>query len=120
EMLRVQRAWWSAGLSARVDREHLQGADQNLAPVRDCAKTIISWILLRNGWKDKGLMLDWAHVRGTAREPRDFSDQKRPPADWIGGQLWFFVNRVEAREKEVNVSSALSWCLFVTSGALGL
>jgi hypothetical protein len=49
EMLRVQWAWWSAGLTARADREHLQGADQHLAPVRDCAKTVISWILLRAG-----------------------------------------------------------------------
>jgi nicotinamide riboside transporter PnuC len=120
EMLRVQRAWWSAGLCTRVDREHLQGADQNLAPIRDCAKTIISWLLLRHDWPEPTSMLDWAHVRGTAREPREFRDQKRPPADWIGGQLWYFVNRTEAREKQVNVNNALSWCLFVTSGVLGL
>jgi hypothetical protein len=49
EILRVQRARWSAGLTARVDREHMQGVDQDLAPIRDCAKMIIGWILLRHG-----------------------------------------------------------------------
>src|SRR5260221_12984329 len=52
ESLRVQCAWWSAGLTARVDREHLQGVDQDLAPIRDCTRMIIAWILLRHGWKD--------------------------------------------------------------------
>jgi hypothetical protein len=119
ETLRVQRAWWSAGLTERVDREHLQGVDQDLAPIRDCAKTIIAWNLLRYGWQDRASMLDWAQVRGTADEPREMRGQRKPPEDWIGSQLWFFANNAQKRERRVRVTDAASWCLFVTSGALG-
>ncbi len=66
EILRVQCAWCSAGLEARVDREHLQGVDQDLAPIRDCAKTITAWILLRRGWSSRAPERDWADVRGTS------------------------------------------------------
>src|SRR3984893_12943403 len=99
EILRVQRAWWSAGLNARVDREHLQGVDQDLAPIRDCAKTIIAWSLLRHGWSAGAPMLDWAHVRGAASEPRDLRGREKPPPDWIGSQLWYFVNNSQERER---------------------
>ncbi|SDR64121.1 hypothetical protein SAMN05519103_09423 [Rhizobiales bacterium GAS113] len=119
EILRVQRAWWSAGLTARVDREHLQGVDQDLAPIRECAKTIIAWILLRHGWRAGAPIRDWAHVRGTSVRPRDLRGKKRPPDDWIGGQLWYFINNVEDRETQANIYDARSWCLFVASGALG-
>jgi hypothetical protein len=117
EMLRVQRAWWSAGLDARVDREHLQGVDQDLAPIRDCAKMIIAWILLRHGWTDGRRTRDWAHVRGTAVEPRDLRSGKSPN-DWVGSQLWFFINKGENRETRVHVIDAASWTLFVVSGVL--
>jgi hypothetical protein len=118
EMLRVQRAWWSAGLADRVDREHLQGVDQDLAPIRDCAKTIIAWILLRHGWSEGDRGRDWAHVRGTSVTPRDLRGTKKPPDDWIGSQLWYFVNTGEIRETSVHKNDAASWCLFVVSGML--
>ena len=118
EMLRVQSAWLSAGLINRVDREHLQGVDQDLAPIRDCAKTIIAWILLRHGWKDGAPVRDWAHVRGTSAQPRDLRGMKDPPYDWIGSQLWYFTSNGENRERRVHIVDAASWCLFVASGML--
>jgi hypothetical protein len=131
EILRVQRAWWSAGLIARLDRERLQGSDQDLASIRDCVKTIVVWTLLRHRSKDVPPMLDekhpptldWAHVRGVSPKARDLDELKKlkkSPEDWIGGQLWFFINKVEQRKKDVNINSVLSWCLFITSGVLGV
>jgi hypothetical protein len=119
EILRVQRAWCSAGLKARVDREHLQGVDQDLAPIRDCAKTIIAWIFLRHGWKDGTPIRDWAHVRGTSVQPRDLRGEKKSPNDWIGSQLWYFIKNGEDREARAARDDAVSWCLFVASGVLG-
>src|ERR1700730_17068815 len=95
EMRRVQRAWWSAGLPERVDREHLQGVDQDLAPIRDCAKMIIAWILLRHDG-GRGRARDWRRVRGNAAESRDLRGGK-PPSDWVGSQLWYFVNNGKDR-----------------------
>ena len=79
EILRVQRAWCAAGLAARVDREHLQGVDQDLAPIRDCAKTIIAWIFLRRGWSGGASARDWAHVRGTSPRFRELRGEPNPP-----------------------------------------
>jgi hypothetical protein len=120
EMLRVQRAWSAAGLDARVDREHLQGVDHDLAPIRDCAKTIIAWILLRHGWSGSASARDWAHVRGTVpRFREELRGAPNPPADWIGSQLWYFIKNGEAREAGAAWIDAVSWCLFITSALLG-
>jgi hypothetical protein len=120
EMLRVQRAWWAAGLRLRVDREHLEGAAQDLAPVREAAKTVIVWTLLRCGWQDPASSVDWAHVRGTQTEPRDLHHAPSPPRDWVGSQLWYFNRNAEKREIRAQVMDSASWSLFVASGALGL
>jgi hypothetical protein len=117
EILRVQRAWWSAGLRTRVDREHLQGVDQDLAPIRECAKMIIAWILLRHGRTDAAPARGWAHVRGTSVQPRDLRGGKSP-GDWVGSQLWYFIDTGEERETRVHQIDAASWCLFVVSGVL--
>ena len=65
EMLRVQSAWWSAGIDERVDREHLQGASPDLIPIRYAGTAIIAWLLLRCGWTIP--QADWSKVRGTGR-----------------------------------------------------
>jgi hypothetical protein len=119
EILRVQRAWCSAGLDARADREHLQGVDQDLAPIRDCAKTIIAWIILRHGWTSGASVRDWAQVRGTSPQARELRGVKKSPDDWIGSQLWYFIKNGEDREAWAARVDAVSWCLFVTSGVLG-
>jgi hypothetical protein len=119
EMLRVQRAWWAAGLSLRVDREHLEGAADDLAPIRDAAKTVVAWILLLCGWQDPARRVDWAYVRGKQARARDLRDEPTP-RDWIGGQLGYFTKNVEERENQVQRIDAASWSLFVASGVLGL
>jgi hypothetical protein len=120
EMLRVQRAWYSAGLKARVDREHLQGVDQDLAPIRICATTIIAWIFLRHGFQSAAVAPDWIHVRGASVQSRDLRDEKRPPPDWIGSQLWYFTTNGENREERAARIDTISWCLFVEAAILGL
>jgi hypothetical protein len=119
EMLRVQHAWYSVGLTARVDWEHLQGVDQDLAPVRECAKTIIAWIFLRSGLKDAVPKRDWAHVRGTSVEPRNLHGEKKSPKDWVGSQLWYFTKNGKDREARAACADAETWCMFVASGVLG-
>ena len=115
EMMRVQRAWWAAGLSDRVDREHLQDADRDLSRVRDAAKSILSWLLMRRGWlpeRDK----NWTLVRGHSPEVRHIHTSHKPPADWIGGQIHYFKKNAPLREDKVRVSEAASWSLFIASG----
>jgi hypothetical protein len=116
-MLRVQRTWWFAGLSARVDWEHLQGADHDLAPVREGAKAVIAWVLLRSGFDAATRSVDWTNVRGADTKPR--IPHGPAPSDWIGGQLWYFAKNAEKREKDVGLVDAASWSLFITSAALG-
>ncbi|MBV8837423.1 MAG: hypothetical protein JO000_12855 [Alphaproteobacteria bacterium] len=133
EMLRVQRAWWSAGLTERVDREHLEGVDDDLARVRDGTRTIIAWLLLRQGWTTP-VPQHWEHVRGTATAPRNIviekrkrSDKKnkkekaeRKQDDWIGGQTRYFKDNAAKREERYQRSDAASWTLFVASGWLAV
>jgi cell division protein FtsL len=118
EMLRVQRAWWQAELDERVDREHLQGVDRDLAKVRDAAKTIITWISLRRGLNHprfaKG---DWAAVRGTAKQARTDTAGAR---DWIGDQITYFTKNAQPRRERAHRAEAGSWTLFVASGFLSV
>jgi uncharacterized protein with PQ loop repeat len=79
---------------------------------------IIGWILLRHGWNDAAPARDWAQVRGTSVQPRDLRGRKKSPDDWVGSQLWYFVNNGEDRETSVQLVDAASWCLFVVSGVL--
>jgi hypothetical protein len=117
EMLRVQRAWWAAGARSRVDWQHLQGADRDLARVRDAAKSIIAWLLVRRGWfpeRDK----DWSVVRGKSAQPRRIDPRDRCPTDWIGSQIWYFKKNAPLREETVRISEAASWTFFIASGWL--
>ena len=101
EMLRVQEAWWSAGIRERVDREHLQGVDRSLARIRDVATTLIAWLVLRRGWSTP-LHPHWKNVI----------------EGWIGGQLKYFSRKTLDREATVQRTDAASWTLFVASGFL--
>jgi hypothetical protein len=145
EMMRVQRAWWSAGLTNRVDREHLQGASTDLVPVREAATAIIAWLVLRCGWRDIPPS-DWTPVRGRLDDPRHIpiphemprpifitwlsgawrklrrrKPEPRPPshADWVGGQLSYFARNAAEREDKVHITDAASWTLFIASGFIG-
>src|SRR3954452_15112061 len=119
-MLRVQRMWWSAGLRARVDHEHLQGADPDLAPVRDCATAVVGWIGLRCRTSDWRLPdpMGWTLVGGNAAKPGEPHGLPGSTADWIGGQLRYFWSNIERREERVRIADVASWHLFATSGAL--
>lgn len=103
EMLRVQEAWWSAGIRERVDREHLQGVDRSLARIRDVATTLIAWLVLRRGWSAP-LQPHWKNVID----------------GWIGGQLKYFSGKAVDREDTVQKTDAASWTLFIASGFLAV
>ena len=78
ELLRVQRAWWAAGLSNRVDREHLLGIDSELAPVRDAVTAILSWVWLRSCWRDDVPSDSFGVPAEHARAPSRQSHRRRP------------------------------------------
>jgi hypothetical protein len=110
ELLRLQYAWWRAGLTTRVDLIHLQGADQDLGRVRDGARNAITWARLaaqgrtpRIAWPDVW-QPDGAINR--ARERR---------TDWIGVQMDYFRRNERTRELQAQRINVVSWVLFVAS-----
>lgn len=98
EALRVQLAWWDAGLTGpacRVDRFYLRSSRGSLRLVRHAIGHIVNAALL------------------VARPPRP-----APGGDlqWVQGQQKFFVSRIAVRRRRLAVVQALSWFLFI--GAL--
>ena len=111
ELLRIQHAWWRAGLASRVDFFHLQGADQHLGPVREVARSAITW----------------ARLVAMNRDPRvDWRDVWTPSGEtgtapgWIGSQLRYFRENEHIRERAAKRTNALSWSFFTTSFCLAL
>lgn len=128
EMLRVQRVWWAAGLTERVDRFHLQGADTELSRIRDAARAILGWVSFRAGWQ-VARQIDWAVVRDGGDDPGKPRSTKKlalprgagkQPSDWIGGQIGFYASRLEQREERTSFRDCATWLLFATSIVLGL
>src|SRR5262249_50008052 len=76
EVLRVQYAWWRAGMSLRVDHIHLQGADKDLARVREAARSAITWARLVA--REQTPKENWSEV--WAPRPVDGAKQRR--RDW--------------------------------------
>ncbi len=111
EMLRVQRMWWRAGLNDRVDHVHLQGADQDLAQVREAARSLITWARL--ACEDRKPSLDWKAIYDPDDRPAG-----REPRDWIGSQVFYFSRRGAQREAQAHSVETLSWGLFSTSAWL--
>ena len=110
EALRVQEAWWQAGLDDRVDFFHLAGADQDLARVRGAIRNVIAYALITG---DPGKeQPDWKSVfvppGATASRPKD----------WIGSQRDYFFQRRGQRHKRGVFMEAVSWTLFVTATCL--
>lgn len=127
EMLRVQRAWWGAGLTDRVDRVHLQGVDVELARPRDAARAILGWLALLTNWTTAtGPAANWSQVRAVpAGEPADrprstnvIVRMPRAPADWIGQQLSFYAKTVTQREEVMHRRDTETWLLFTTAAIL--
>lgn len=112
ELLRLQYAWWRAGLADRVDHWHLSGADQDLARVREAARNGIVWANLAAG--ERCADENWKEVW----RPHDAGADRR--RDWIGEQAEYFEAREKERETQARNSDVLSWMLFVTSFWLAL
>lgn len=104
EALRVQAAWWQAGLDDRVDFVHLKGVDQDLARVREAIRNVVAYASLAGG---------------SGRQPPNwkaiFSPENwRPlynqyPADWIGNQLYYFRERKAQRQFRGEFIERMSW-----------
>lgn len=121
EMLRVQRAWWSAGLTLRVDREHLQWGDTELLRVRDAVRTMLGWVLLRSPWAQRP-ECDWIDVRGAGTIARSTARllTGTNPSDWIGSQIYYFARNHRLYHRRVRWLGAITWSLFATSGWLAV
>ncbi len=97
EALRVQLAWWDAGLGGpdhRVERFYLRGTLGSLGLVRAAVHQL----------------LDAALLALPAPRPVENADRR-----WIDGQLKFFKDRIDARRLSVLRVEASSWFLFVAS-----
>jgi hypothetical protein len=115
EVLRVQLAWWRAGLPHRVDFVHLQGADQDLGRVRDVARSAIVWACLVCKFRPPAER--WSLVCSCEERPARARTNKFPE-DWVGNQAFYFWLRRRQREYQAHIAESLSWMLFITSGCL--
>ncbi|MFZ4406564.1 MAG: hypothetical protein ACOYOH_04445 [Paracraurococcus sp.] len=103
ELLRVQGAFWAAGLTGardRVDLHTLVGASGTLRQVRRSAGAIIAWIGLSTAPAEPR----WSWITG--------------PDGWIREQIAYFTDRAAARERRMQLVGVLSWGAFFL--ALGL
>jgi len=102
EALRVQRAWWYAGLNGpdyHVDRYYLVGAQQPFLYLRQAVRNITGWALLNA--LPAPPAPDWSRVY-----------EKDNVNSWLGEQLDYFRNRAGRREQLVLRSQMLSWEMF--------
>jgi hypothetical protein len=129
EMLRIQRAWWACGLRDRVDREHLQGVDAELARSRDAMRAVLGWTSLRANWKpEREHSPRWSIVRTVRPDERPDQPRSTKPLaeakgaelarDWIGEQIRYFALEHERREQTIWKSETQTWLMFAMSGAL--
>lgn len=124
ELLRVQIAWWNAGLPDRIDRVHLQGADRDLARIRDGLTAIVAYAWLLGDWegdtpgRSDAPRRAWAEVRSGRDGPRLPRPPEQKPSDWVGGQLAYFFETEHDREHDAERAERMSWFLFITSGFL--
>jgi hypothetical protein len=117
EILRVQLAWWRAGLPNRVDFVHLQGADHDLGRVRDVARSAIVWA--RSVCRFRSPVESWPLVCSAEERPPRAPSSKFPN-DWVGNQAFYFWLRKGQREHQAHIAESLSWMLFITSGCLAV
>ena len=120
EMLRVQAAWWGAGLGDRVDREHLQGVGRDLAHIPETVTTLLAWIWLTgespseisNATRETGTF-DWISIRGRGTAVR--AKLGKDDRDWIGGQWSYFAKRIPERNTRAHRTRVGSLFLFTAA-----
>jgi hypothetical protein len=90
EILRVQIAWWAAGIAKMADGRHLRTVDSNLRLVREAAKTCSLWALLRCR---STRTLDLAADASMAHLPKK----------WVTSQIDYFRknSRLQAQSKRI-------------------
>jgi hypothetical protein len=110
EALRVQRAWWFAGLTEpedQVDRYYLVGLREPLDQPRQAVRNIIGWARL--GAMPTPIAANWARVY----EPENGKS-------WLQGQINFFERRAVQRKIALTRSQMLTWELFFGAQFLAL
>lgn len=120
EALRVQEAWWQAGLDNRVDFVHLTGVDQDLARVRGAIRNVIAYALVAG--KPAHEAPKWSAVFDQANWPPlpPNAPARKRPRDWIGEQFDYFRQRQRQRHMRGKFMEAAGWALFVTATCLAL
>ncbi len=94
EMMRVQIAWWSAGIDRMVDRVHLRTIDTDLRLVREAAAAVSIWALLRCTRRQD------CDIGAIERETADVAaaDIGRHHArNWIHSQAEYFFRNVSVQ-----------------------
>jgi len=110
EMMRVQVAWWSAGINRMVDRIHLRTIDTDVRLVREAAAAISMWSVLRCSW------LQTCDV--TAAPPPDAPESARPAPlyrDWITEQAAYFFTQSHAQAGAKRLAEAAFEVTFATA-----
>jgi len=110
EALRVQRAWWHAGLvgpTDRADRYFLSAAPLPFLYVRQAVRNIVHWARLSGAPQPP--KSDW----------REVYDRDNPSC-WISGQVEYFRRRADQRKRAVARVKMLSWEAFFAAQFLAV
>jgi hypothetical protein len=116
EALRVQVAWWDAGLAERedrVDRFYLGGTGGSLARLRTALRHLIDAAVLTSTRKHPPDPLPKAGSEEAG--PVGESEQR-----WIESQIDFFDKRIADRHASASFLGELSWLLFIGAFAMAL
>lgn len=103
EALRVQEAWWHAGLLGPADeteRFYLSATPPPFVYVRQAVRSIVRWARLSGAPHPP--RSDW-------REVYDGDENDEEPHSWIGGQIDYFRRRGEERKRAVARTQMISW-----------
>ena len=106
EMMRVQVAWWSAGIDRMVDRVHLRTIDSDLRCIREQAATIAMWAILR--CKD----LPTCEINQPAPGPEPAARAYR---NWIDEQARYFARESRAQLGAKRLADATFEITFATA-----
>ena len=109
EALRVQRAWWQAGLvlpQHRADRYYLAGAQGSLLYPRQAVRGIIDWALLVA--LPGRPAADWSRVHGESGH------------SWVEEQIAYFTRRARQRRRDTALVRTASWIVFFSAQWLAL